>query len=90
VLLLNGSADRDEDHFEDADRFDVGRSFDHHLAFGYGAHFCLGAALARLEARVALETLLARHPSWTVDEGGTVLRHTSTVRGFERLPIGFG
>jgi cytochrome P450 len=90
VLLLNGSADRDEDHFVDADRFDVERRFDHHLAFGYGAHFCLGAALARLEARVAFEALLARHPSWAVDEGGTELRHTSTVRGFEHLPVTLG
>ena len=87
VLLLNGSADRDERAFPDADRFDVRRKIDRHLAFGYGVHFCLGAALARMEGRIALEEMLRRHPSWEVDLEGAVALHTSTVRGYERLPV---
>ncbi len=67
VLLLTGSAGRDERKYPDADRFDIHRSFDHHVSFGYGIHFCLGAALARMEGRIGLEETLARFPEWTVD-----------------------
>jgi cytochrome P450 len=87
VLLLTGSAGRDERAFPDADRFDVHRRFDHHLSFGFGIHFCLGAALARLEGRVALEEALARHPSWEVDRDRAVRLHTSTVRGWSSVPV---
>jgi cytochrome P450 len=87
LLLLNGSADRDERAFEDPDRLDVRRKIDHHLAFGYGIHFCLGAALARLEGRIALEEVLARWSDWEVDQDRAVMAHTSTVRGWERLPV---
>jgi cytochrome P450 len=87
MLLLNGSANRDERKFPDADRFNIHRAIDHHLAFGYGIHFCLGAALARLEGRVALEEVLKRFPSWEVDWKNAVRAHTSTVRGWERLPV---
>ena len=59
MVLLNGSANRDDRHFPDGDRFDIHRKIDHHLSFGYGLHFCLGAALARLEGRVALDEVLA-------------------------------
>ena len=62
ILLLNGSANRDDRKFPDGDRFDIHRKIDHHLAFGYGLHFCLGAALARLEGRVALDEVLQRFP----------------------------
>jgi cytochrome P450 len=86
VLLLTGSAGRDERKYPDADRFDVRRHFDRQVSFGYGIHFCLGAALARLEGRVALEELLRRHPTWTVDRQAAVRLHTSTVRGWSRLP----
>jgi cytochrome P450 len=87
VLLLTGSANRDERQFRDADRFDVRRRIDHHVAFGYGIHFCLGAALARLEGRVALDEVLRRFPTWDVDWDRAVQAHTSTVRGWERLPV---
>jgi cytochrome P450 len=87
VLLLNGSGNRDERKFADPDRFDIHRAIDHHLAFGYGIHFCLGAALARLEGRVALDEVLQRFPTWEVDTDNAVQARTSTVRGWERLPV---
>ena len=87
VLLLNGSAGRDERAFPDPDRFDVRRKMSHHLSFGYGAHFCVGAALARLEGRIALEETLRRFPCWEVDDEGLTRAHTSTVRGYHRVPL---
>ncbi len=87
LLLLTASANRDERKFPDADTFDIHRSIDRQLAFGYGIHFCLGSALARLEGRVALEEVLERFPSWEVDWDNAVQARTSTVRGWERLPV---
>ena len=87
LLLLTASANRDERKFPDADRFDIHRTIDRQLAFGYGIHFCLGSALARLEGRVALEEVLKRFPSWEVDWDNAVQARTSTVRGWERLPV---
>jgi cytochrome P450 len=87
VLLLTGSAGRDERKYPDADRFDVRRKFDHHVSFGYGVHFCLGAALARLEGRIGLEEALARFPNWQVDHDNAVRLHTSTVRGWINVPV---
>ena len=87
VVMITGSAGRDERAYPDADRFDVHRKMDHHLSFGYGIHFCLGAALARMEGRVALEETLRRFPEWTVDLDGAVPLYTSTVRGYSKLPI---
>ncbi|MFC5748111.1 cytochrome P450 [Actinomadura rugatobispora] len=87
MLLLNGAANRDERRFEDAGRFDVHRTARSHLAFGYGPHFCLGASLARLEGRVALEEFLKRWPAWEVDHDRAAKAHTASVRGWERLPV---
>jgi cytochrome P450 len=87
VLMLTGSAGRDERAFSDPDRFDIHRQFDQHVTFGYGIHFCLGAALARLEGRIALEETLARYPEWDVDHGRSEFLFTSTVRGYSRLPV---
>jgi cytochrome P450 len=87
MLLLTASANRDERRFPDADRFDINRKIDHHLTFGYGIHFCLGAALARLEGRVALDEVLQRFPTWEIDWDNAVRAHTSTVRGWEKLPV---
>ena len=81
MVLLNGSANRDDRHFPDGDRFDIHREIGHHLSFGYGLHFCLGAALARLEGRVALDEVLQRFPDWEVDGRTPSWRTTSTVRG---------
>ncbi|ABW13602.1 cytochrome P450 [Parafrankia sp. EAN1pec] len=87
VLLLTGSAGRDDRKYDDPDRYDIRRRFDSHVSFGHGVHFCLGAALARMEGRIALEETLRRFPTWDVDHGNTVRLHTSTVRGYEELPI---
>ena len=87
VLLLNGSANRDHRKFPDGDSFDIHRSIEHHLSFGYGIHFCLGAHLARLEARVVLDEILTRFPTWEVDLDNAVQARTSTVRGWEKLPV---
>jgi cytochrome P450 len=87
MLLLTGAAGRDEREFAEPDRFDVTRRFERHVSFGYGIHFCLGASLARLEGRIALEETLARFPEWVVDEAEAEMVHTSTVRGWAKLPI---
>jgi len=87
MVLLNGSGNRDDRKFADGDSFDITRKIDHHLSFGYGLHFCLGAALARLEGRVALDEVLQRFPSWQVDWDNAVQARTTTVRGWERLPV---
>jgi cytochrome P450 len=87
VVMITGSAGRDERAYPDADRFDIHRKMDHHLSFGYGIHFCLGAALARTEGRIALEETFKRFPEWSVDMEGAVPLYTSTVRGYSKLPI---
>ncbi|HEY7134776.1 MAG TPA: cytochrome P450 [Acidimicrobiia bacterium] len=87
MLLLNGAANRDDRRFADGERFDIHREITHHLSFGYGLHFCLGAALARLEGRVALDEVLQRFPDWEVDWDHAVQARTSTVRGWEHLPV---
>jgi cytochrome P450 len=87
VVLINASANRDDRKFPDGDTFDIHRKIDHHLSFGYGIHFCLGAALARLEGRVALDEVLQRFPTWDVDWENAVQARTSTVRGWECLPV---
>ncbi|MDT3440611.1 MULTISPECIES: cytochrome P450 [unclassified Pseudofrankia] len=87
ILLLNGSANRDEHRFPDPDRFDIHRDVGRHLSFGYGIHHCLGAALVRLEGRVALDEVLNRFPTWEVDWDNAVQARTSTVRGWEKLPV---
>jgi cytochrome P450 len=87
MLLLTASANRDERQFGDPDTFDIRRQMGHHLTFGYGLHFCLGSHLARLEGRVALDEVLKRFPTWDIDWDNAVQARTSTVRGWERLPV---
>ena len=87
ILLLVGAANRDPGRFPDPDRFDIHRRDVAHLTFGFGPHFCLGAALARMEARVALDELLDRFPEWELAHHAMRLAPTSTVRGWETLPI---
>ena len=88
VLLAYGSANRDPDEFgPDADAFDVARPIAHHLAFGSGAHHCLGAAAARLQGRVVLDELLARCPAFTVDTDAGRYAPGHYVRRYESLPF---
>jgi cytochrome P450 len=87
ILLLTASANRDERMFFDPDRFDIHRKARQQISFGFGIHHCLGAHLARLEAKVALEEVLKRFPEWDVDWDNAVQAHTSTVRGWEKLPV---
>ena len=90
LILLYPSANRDEAVFEDPFHFDIGRSPNEHVAFGFGAHFCLGASLARLELRVVLEGLLDRLPDLELAEAGEPgLRASNFVSGYETLPVRF-
>jgi cytochrome P450 len=87
VLMLYGSGNRDEREFgPDADRLDIARDVKRHLAFSSGAHFCIGSHLARLQARVAFEDLLARQPEIGVDPAAGQRLHSSFVRGWLSLP----
>ena len=86
MLLLNGSANRDERRYPEGEKFDIHRG-DTHLSFGHGLHFCLGSALARMQARVALEEVVKRWPEWEVDYANARKAHTSSVRGWAKLPV---
>jgi cytochrome P450 len=86
VLLLVGSANRDERVFPDPTRYDIGRDTTDLVSFGVARHFCLGASLARLEARIALGELVARVADYEVDPAGARRVHSVNVRGFESLP----
>jgi cytochrome P450 len=87
ILLLMASANRDQRRYENPDVYDITRDDIQHLTFGYGMHFCLGASLARLEGKVALDELLNRFPEWDVDYDNMKLAPTTTVRGWERMPL---
>jgi cytochrome P450 len=90
MIFLLGSANRDDRRFPDGDRFDIHREIGRTLTFGNGIHLCLGAALARLEGRVVLEEFLDRFPEWDVDLARANISPTSTVRGWEKLPVVLG
>jgi cytochrome P450 len=86
IVCLSGSANRDDRKYDDPDRFDIHRDIGQHLTFGYGLHFCLGAALARMEGRVVLDEVLRRFPEWDVDLAAAERAPTSTVRGWATMP----
>jgi cytochrome P450 len=88
ILLLLESANRDHRRLPpDGDRFDIHRDVGRHMGFGYGLHACLGAALARLEGRVALDEILKRFPEWEVDWPNTEWASVAALRGLDALPV---
>ncbi len=87
MLLLTGAANRDEREYPDADRFDIDRGAHVAVGFGYGLHFCLGAALARLEGRVGLEEFVRHFPRYEIDEAKLRRVHCSNVHGFASVPF---
>ena len=89
LMVLFASANRDERQFPDADRFDIDRKSREHVAFGHGIHFCLGAALARLEARVAFETLFGRCRDFRLQAEEINVIESNLLRGPRSLPIRF-
>ncbi|MBL7500981.1 cytochrome P450 [Frankia sp. CNm7] len=90
LLLLLAAANRDPRQFDDPDAFDIHRRIGQQLTFGLGLHYCLGAALARLEGRVACAELLRRFPDFDIDWTGATKVHTSTIRGWDNLPLVVG
>jgi cytochrome P450 len=87
VLLLTGAGNRDDREYDDPDRFDIERETHVALGFGYGLHFCLGAALARLEGRIGLEEFSRRFPRYEIDEEKVRRVHMSNVHGFASVPF---
>jgi cytochrome P450 len=87
MVVLPPAANRDERQFPEPDEFDIRRSGSQNFSFGFGPHFCLGASLARLEVRVALDVLLDVWPDWTVDPSRSSLVPGINTRGWERLAI---
>lgn len=88
IMMLIGAAVRDSRQFPpDGEVFDIHREQHQHLAFSVGTHYCLGSALARLEGRIALEEMLKRFPEWDVDLDNAILSPTSTVRGWDSMPV---
>jgi cytochrome P450 len=91
VMIALLAADHDSDQFDDPDRLDITRNPNAHLAFGYGIHYCLGAALARLEGEIALAWLLARLKRITLDDTATLqYRNSTLMRGLQALPVRLG
>jgi cytochrome P450 len=90
LVLLPPAANRDERKWVDSERFDIHRDPAQIFTFSFGPHFCLGANLAKIEGRIALETILPRIPEWTVDYDKAVLTKGIDTRGWERLPVTVG
>jgi cytochrome P450 len=87
VLLINGSASRDERVYDDPDRFDIERDQGQNIGFGYGVHSCLGAALARMESRIAIELMRERMPRFEVDRSGLRRVNMTNVAGYSHVPV---
>ncbi len=90
VIALIGAANRDPERFPEPDRLDIGRADNRHLAFGWAAHFCFGAPLARIEGQVAFETLLRRLPNLQLEPGPLAWRPNLALRGLTALRVSFG
>jgi pimeloyl-[acyl-carrier protein] synthase len=89
IIAVMAAANRDPNRFPDPDRFDITRPDNKHVAFGWGAHFCFGAPLARIEAQVAFEEMLRRFPQWRLTSAPLVWRQNMALRGLTSLPIEF-
>jgi cytochrome P450 len=89
VMAVMAAANRDPERFPDPDRLDITRSDNRHVAFGWGAHFCFGAPLARLEGQIAFEEMLRLFPNWSLDPAPLVWRTNLGLRGLTALPISF-
>jgi len=89
VIAVMAAANRDPEHFPDPDRLDITRGDNHHVAFGYGAHFCFGAPLARIEGQIAFEEMVRQLPSWSLEPGPLVWRTNQGLRGLTSLRINF-
>jgi cytochrome P450 len=87
VILITGAANHDDRVYEEPELFDLRRPIDNTVSFGYGVHFCLGAALARLETRIAFDEFLDRFPDYEITESGVERMRASNVRGLSKLPI---
>jgi cytochrome P450 len=87
LFVMIGAANSDESRFENADRFDIHRDTSGHLGFGFGIHFCLGASLARIEARVALETLVPLLSDRELCREGVARADSNFPRGFSKLKV---
>src|SRR5258708_30277891 len=89
IIAVMAAGNRDPERFSDPDRLDITRTDNRHLAFGWGAHFCFGAALARIEGQTAFELMLRRLSNWTLDPAPLVWRSNLGLRGLTKLPIRF-
>ena len=89
VIAVMAAANRDPERFPDPDRLDVTRKDNRHLAFGWAAHFCFGAPLARIEGQIAFSTMLRRLPNLRVEPGRLVWRENLGLRGLTALPVAF-
>jgi cytochrome P450 len=89
VIAVMAAGNRDPERFPVPDRFDCLREDNRHLSFGWAAHFCFGAALARIEGQIAFETMLRRLPNWTLEPGPLAWRTNLGLRGLEALPVTF-
>ena len=87
VAVILSAANRDPDRFADPDRLDLGRGDNHHLAFGQGNHFCMGSQLAKLEAEIAIGTLVRRFPDFTGDTDACAWRRSIVLRGPMSVPL---
>jgi pimeloyl-[acyl-carrier protein] synthase len=88
-MAVMAAANRDPDRFPDPDRLDITRRDNHHVAFGYGPHYCFGAPLARIEGQVAFEEMIRWFPKWSLKPGPLVWRTNLGLRGLTSLPISF-